>query len=121
MPIFGLGTDIIAVARLRDAAMKHPRLLKRIYTANELKHIESAGAAKWQRAAGKFAAKEAVAKAFGKSFSWQEVEILPDLGGKRPAVNLYGKAADALNGIILHLTISHCKEYASASAVLERL
>ena len=118
MAILGVGTDIIEISRVRDVSARQPRFMARVFTEAELAHIEQGGRAKWARAAGKFAAKEAVAKALGGSCSWREVEILPTANGK-PVPILRGRAADAAKGRCLHVSISHGKEYAVAVAVLE--
>ena len=116
--ITGIGTDIIEISRVRDLAARQPRLLARVLTEAERQHVENGGRMKWARAAGKFAAKEAVAKAFGRPLAWHDVEVLPDGGGK-PSPVLHGSAAGAALGLRLHVSISHGREYAIAVAVLE--
>lgn len=105
---------------MRDSATSRPRFLERVFTEAERLHIEQGCMMKWARAAGKFAAKEAIAKAFGRSFYWHEVEILPDEGGAPNAV-LHGRAAEAAVGRRLLVSVSHCRDYATAVAVLEEL
>lgn len=76
------------------------------------------------RAAGNFAVKEAVVKAFGTGFGRiqpVQVEVLRDQAGK-PYVNLYGAArqqADELGIINIQVSISNEKDYAVAFAVAE--
>jgi holo-[acyl-carrier-protein] synthase len=75
--------------------------------------------------AGNFAGKEAVSKALGtgfKGFYPIDIEILRTKLGT-PYVILYGKALKISKemGIQnIHISISHCKEYAIAYAVAER-
>jgi len=70
--------------------------------------------------AARFAAKEAVAKAFGRPFSWQEVEIYTEPSGK-PGVTLYGEALKAAgNAARVLVSVSHSEHYASAVAILVR-
>jgi holo-[acyl-carrier protein] synthase len=66
----------------------------------------------------RFAAKEAVIKALGKStsVSLREIEILSDPDGK-PLVNLYGRTQDQARGLGLNefaISLSHSREYAIA-------
>ena len=69
-----------------------------------------------QRFAGRFAAKEAVAKSLGNSFSWLDVEILTDEYGK-PVVRLTNRAENAAGGRKILVSISHCQTYAVAYAI----
>ena len=116
--ILGVGTDIIEISRIRKAAERQTRLFTRLFTAAELAHIEQGGRVKWNRAAGKFAAKEAIAKAIGNPCSWHDVEILPDTSGK-PIPTLHKRAAGAMKGRQLRISISHSRDYAIAVAILE--
>lgn len=68
--------------------------------------------------AGRFAAKEAVAKALGPPFGWLEVAILSEAGG-RPMVGLSGRAALAAEGLEVLVSISHSEHYASAFAIAQ--
>lgn len=119
--IYGIGTDIIEVKRIaKSIAQYNKKFLDRIFTSKEqeycLKHKDSE-----RHFAGRFAAKEAVVKAFGTGFidgiSWHDIEIVNDIKGK-PTVSLSSKFAD-FNIKNIHLSISHCDEYATAFAVYE--
>jgi len=116
--ILGVGTDIIEIARVREVAARQPRFMARVFTEAEIAHIEQGGEMKWARAAGKFAAKEAIAKAIGRPCSWRDIEVLPADNG-RPTVVLRGRAAQAANGARVRLSISHSRDYTIAVAVLE--
>lgn len=120
--VFGVGVDIIEVARIRRAYTKlGERFLKGVFTKKEiafsLKHSDPS-----ERLAARWAAKEAVAKALGTGFARgvrpNQIEII-DNERSRPTVNLAGKAADYLGDKRVHLTISHIKEYATAVALIE--
>src|SRR6476619_8394698 len=72
--IEAIGIDIIEIERMA-AAVSRPRFRERVFTQAERDYCgEAAGA---ERYAGRFAAKEAIAKALGPPLAWQEVEILP--------------------------------------------
>jgi holo-[acyl-carrier protein] synthase len=91
-PVVVVGVDLLEPARLlRAHARFGERLLRRVFTQTEL---DQAG---WriERLAGRFAAKEACAKALGTGMvnvAWREIEVLRLPGGK-PALRLYGRAA----------------------------
>lgn len=75
----------------------------------------------------RFAAKESFSKALGtglKGFSLNEVFIEKDCNGK-PLLRVTGKALEAMENsfgkdCILHVSLSHEKEYALAYVIIER-
>lgn len=116
----GLGNDIIEIKRIANAIQRHgQRFLDEIFTLQEqtycLLHQQSE-----RHFAGRFAAKEAVVKALGTGFSkgitWQDVEILNDSSGK-PNVFLSKPLKVRFDHPEILLSISHCKEYATAVAI----
>jgi holo-[acyl-carrier protein] synthase len=123
--ILGIGTDIIEVARIRASYERFgERFAARILLPGEtsycLSHKDPA-----PFIAARFAAKEAVSKAFGtgigKSLGWLDIEVRRKESGE-PFVELHGKGADLLKergARKLHLTISHTVQHATATAVLE--
>jgi len=118
MQILGVGTDIVEVERIADVCRRTPRFEKRVFTDSELADC-GRGANRFQRLAARFAAKEAVAKAFGCSFGWREVEIHVEPSGK-PTARLYGRASEAAGDAVVFVSLSHSREYAAAVAVLTR-
>ncbi len=117
MPILGVGTDIVEVSRIREVFDRQASFARRVFTENELAYCMGKES-KYLHLAARFAAKEAVAKALGSSFSWQDVEIINGSEG-RPWVLLHGKAKGIAGKAKLHITMSHTKEYAAAFAVVE--
>ena len=119
--IYGVGTDLCQIDRIARA-MENPRFAGRIYTAAERKRLENLCAERRaERAAGMFAAKEAVAKALGTGFAgfgFSDIEILSDEKGK-PVVHLHGGAAKIAPGAAVHLSVSHDAGMAIAFAVIE--
>lgn len=69
------------------------------------------------RVAGRWAAKEAVAKAVGVFLTWHDVEILND-DTRAPVVIIHSKHWDPRR-FRIHLSISHERNLAAAVAVLE--
>jgi len=108
--ILGIGIDIVDIGRIR-AAMRSPRFLSRILRPEEKPSCPSA---EW--VAGRWAAKEATAKALGIHLKWHDVAIESGSDGK-PAVRL----AEPLQrlDISIHLSISHERSYAVAMVVAE--
>ncbi|SEF60545.1 holo-[acyl-carrier-protein] synthase [Caloramator fervidus] len=117
--ILGVGVDIIEINRIEKIIKKNKRFLTKIYTNRELDYLKEKN---FESYAGYFCAKEAVSKALGTgiTFKWTDIEILKD--GSVPIVVLHNKAFQAANqkGIKrVHISISHCRDYATAFAVAE--
>jgi holo-[acyl-carrier protein] synthase len=113
------GVDIIEIARIEEVISRHgDRYLDRIYTAAELSQAHRNAAS----LAGRFAAKEAVAKALGTGIGevgWQEIEILGD-EQNAPLLNLFGaakKKSDELGLATWSVSISHSMSHAVAFVV----
>jgi holo-[acyl-carrier protein] synthase len=111
--IEGIGVDIIEIERIAES-IKRPRFRERIFTEAEREYCDASP----ERYAGRFAAKEAVAKALGRSLPWKDVEILSAPSGA-PLPRLHGAAAARLAGRRLLVSISHCRTYAVAQAIVE--
>ncbi|MCG8482690.1 MAG: holo-ACP synthase [Clostridia bacterium] len=123
--IVGIGTDIIEIDRIRSAMSKSEHsFLKRVFSEQEIKYYKM-NHYNISSVAGGFAAKEAVMKALGtglRGFKLIDIEILRDDLGK-PFVVLHNHAdriAKEKAIQIIHLSISHCQQYATAYAVAEK-
>ena len=122
--IFGSGVDIVEVFRMRDAIDKWgDNFLEKVFTPLEIKYSSSKRFS-CQHFAARFAAKEAVVKAFGepKKFpiKWTEIEVLNDDEGK-PMIKFYDdalklKKLKKIDKVIL--SMSHSKNYAVANVIL---
>lgn len=121
--IFGVGTDVLRIERIRAACEdSSDPFLKRTYTENER------GEALKRRLpiyyyATRFAGKEAVFKALRLSpeeVDLSEIEILTDSTGA-PYITFYGALRDFTKerGIAVHLSLSYESEEAVAFAVAE--
>ena len=123
--IFGIGTDIVEISRMEQNLSRHgERFAERILTEVELarysQHVKPA-----QFLAKRFAAKEAVAKAFGTGFrdglSLQHIGVVNDAHG-RPMLEFSGQAAEMLEKFNItrsHLSLSDEPHYAIAFVILE--
>ena len=115
------GTDIIEIERIKESIETlGERFLKKVFTPNEIQYCESKKVQKYQHYAARFAAKEAVYKAISDSLedkfllTWCDYEILNDEKGK-PSVKISKLDLSEIENI--DLSISHCKQYAIATAV----
>ncbi len=116
----GIGVDIVEVERIRELAeRKAERLEGRLFTACEL---QACRGGRYDKLAGRFAAKEAVSKALGTGVSgmgWHEIEIAEEESG-RPLVRLTGRAAAlaaSLGVTAIEVSIAHTSGVAVAFAV----
>lgn len=122
--ILGIGVDIVEISRMRKAVAKEA-FVKRVFTETEAAYCRSRGAGMAESFAGRFAAKEAVLKAFGTGLRegrMVDIEIINDELGC-PRLLLYGAFRDMAAAAGMQnawLSISHAKEYAVAQCVLER-
>ena len=124
--IMGSGVDIVEVVRIKKALRKWGKdFVNKVFTEKELAYSHKKRYA-YQHLAARFATKEAVLKAFGggwlRSLPWKDVEIVNDKKGK-PSVILHGEAKHLkrkrkIKSIVI--SISHTKNYAVASAILEK-
>lgn len=121
--IFGIGTDLIEINRIKEAINKYPKFLQKIYTSNEIQYCQSKNINKYQSYASRFAAKEAVAKSLyvglGRFIFFNEIEILNSEMGN-PYVILHGKSHFyflANNIADIKITLSSTRYYCIAYAV----
>jgi holo-[acyl-carrier protein] synthase len=123
--ILGVGIDIIEVSRIQASHERFgDRFLNRILHPNEIKycltHKEPA-----PFLAARFAAKEAISKAFGTGIGaqlgWKDMEVGRKESGE-PFVILHEggqKLLQARGGRTVLISLSHTQAYAAAAAVLE--
>lgn len=123
--IVGLGTDVVGIPRIREVLSRHPRrFLERWFDPRESAHI-AAVADGAERAAGRWAAKEAAAKALGTGFADgvvpTQIAVVPGPGGA-PRLDLAGAAlarAQGLGATRWHVSLSHADGVAVAVVILE--
>lgn len=116
------GTDIIEIERIKDSIEEtNNKFLNRVYTKKEIEYCESKKVQRYQHYAARFAAKEAVFKAISVkledkySICWKDIEIINDSQG-RPSITLQGNIQKNIEQI--DISLSHCKEYATANVVV---
>jgi holo-[acyl-carrier protein] synthase len=124
--ILGLGLDLVDVERLRKALDRSgDRFARRVFTVGEQAYC-TAKADPVAFYAARFAAKEAVAKAFGTgigaAIGWLDIEVVRNSAGV-PGILLSGKGAllAAQRGVTrVLLSLTHSGGMAAASVVLTR-
>ena len=123
--ILGLGLDISEIGRIEGALTRHgPAILQRLYTPDEVAYCESYKN-KFERYAGRFAAKEAGMKALGTGWRhgirWRDFEVVRQVSG-RPTLRLTGVAleiADRMGVKNISLSITHSGNLALAEVIFE--
>jgi holo-[acyl-carrier protein] synthase len=124
MTILGVGMDIVETKRIAESIERFgDRFLHRVFLEGEVAYSRSMKFPHLHLAT-RFAAKEAISKAFGTGIGhemgWRDLEIVREPGGA-PRVVLHGKA-EALaktRGVqAVHVSLSHTAEYGAASAVV---
>lgn len=107
--IVAVGIDIASIDRIKRA-LEHPRFATRFFTDEERELCLTPA-----QFAGRWAAKEAIAKAVSpRTFGWKDVSVGKDAQGK-PIVRAPLEKDEAL-----HVSISHERGTAVAVAILER-
>jgi holo-[acyl-carrier protein] synthase len=120
-----MGVDLAEVARIQAAIERHGEpFLRRVYTAAEREYCERFRN-RYERYAGRFAAKEAAMKALGtgwrRGVRWVDFEVVREPGG-RPTIRLDGaakKIAEELGVKRIALSITHTEAQALAQVIME--
>jgi holo-[acyl-carrier protein] synthase len=113
--IVGHGIDLIEIKRIEKAIKRFGKhFLTHVFLDEEIAYAER-NKNPSQHFAARFAAKEAVFKAFGDNpdISWKDIKILNDKHGKPICIFSDKKFK---NKILI--SISHTKHYAVASAII---
>ena len=128
--IYGIGTDICDVRRIRASIERHgERFAQKILSDGEMKtwHQRSA---RWpdrgvSYLATRFSAKEAFSKAIGLGMrmpmTWRNCEITKEPGGK-PCIVLHGALKDWFDArnLSAHVSVTDEADYAASFVVVEK-
>jgi holo-[acyl-carrier protein] synthase len=123
--IFGIGTDIVDVSRVKKLFGKSKNFKNRIFSAKEIKYCESKKN-KFASYSKRYAAKEAFVKALGTGFrkgiSFNEISINNKENGA-PFIELTGKTKMITKNLVkrtnnIYLSLSDEKKYALAMVVI---
>lgn len=124
MNLLGIGIDVVEVERIGSSIDEFgEKFLQRIFTKAEQDYCYSQKRPSIHFAA-RFAAKEAIAKAFGtgigKEITWLDMEITREPSGE-PKVLMTGvgkKYAEKMKVVDIKISLTHAEHYAAANAVV---
>jgi holo-[acyl-carrier protein] synthase len=125
MSVLGIGVDLVECARIQHSIDRFgEKFLHRVFTDGEIEYSMSMKFPA-RHLAARFAAKEAVSKAFGtgigKAMGWRNIDVRKKPSGE-PFLVFSGPAQElaAKRGVRSALiTLSHTEHHAVASVVLE--
>lgn len=124
MQLLGIGIDVVEVARIEQSITEFgQKFLDRIFTTAEQDYCQRQKRCQIHYAA-RFAAKEAVSKAFGtgigKDIGWLDLEVVRRPSGE-PEIVLGGRAkafAEERRVSAIKVSLTHAEHYAAANAVV---
>lgn len=125
MSVLGIGVDLVECARIQRSIDRFgDRFLHRVFTDGEIAYSMSMKFPA-RHLAARFAAKEALSKAFGtgigKAMGWRDIDVQKKASGE-PFVVLSGHAkelADRRAVRAVWITLSHTEDHAMAEIVIE--
>lgn len=125
MSVLGIGVDLVECARIQRSIDRFgDKFLHRIFTDGEIAYSMSMKFPA-RHLAARFAAKEALSKAFGtgigKAMGWRDIDVQKKPSGE-PFVVLSGHAkelADSRAVRAVWITLSHTDDHAMAEIVIE--
>lgn len=122
MAIVGIGVDVVDLARFTNLVERTPHIIDRLFTKTE--QVSADGhQLPVVSLAGRFAVKEAVAKALGApaGMAWHDCEVS---NGGAPTISIRGTVADVAANLLItnwHVSISHDGPVAIAYVIAERV
>jgi holo-[acyl-carrier protein] synthase len=122
MAIVGIGVDVVDLARFTNLVDRTPQIVDRLFTKAEQVSAEGHQLSV-ASLAGRFAVKEAVAKALGApaGMAWHDCEVS---NGGAPTISIRGTVADVAANLLItnwHVSISHDGPVAIAYVIAERV
>ena len=123
--IAGIGTHIVEVDRMREVIKRWgEKFLRRVFSAREITYCFSMHDP-YPHLSARFAAKEAAVKALSatdldRRIHISDFEVGNEVSG-RPYLILHKNVKDMIGDIVLHITLSHERNYALATVIAERL
>ncbi len=113
-----IGIDLVDLTRFESSLNRTPGLIKRLFTDYEIEQGSNRNQA--LHLAGRFAAKEALAKALGvpPGLSWHEVEVLR-LESGRPSFEFSGGVLALVADKNVKVSISHDGGFVIAMVIIE--
>jgi holo-[acyl-carrier protein] synthase len=113
-----IGIDIIKVSRIEKAINRWgDNFIDKIFTKNEKQYCKNK-IGKSQCYAARYAVKESFYKAKNHNYGWKAIEV--KTGGK-PVISILNKELEKeMEGIKIHVSLSHTNDTAIAAVLLEK-
>jgi holo-[acyl-carrier protein] synthase len=128
MAILGIGYDLVTVSEFAEQMNRPGTAMLSSFRPGERRYAESKSTDPARHYAVRWAAKEAVIKAWASSRfarppavgdnAYVQIEVVNDAWG-RPSIKLHDEAAEFLPGAIIHLSLTHDGDMAGAMVVIE--
>ncbi|WP_299557292.1 holo-ACP synthase [uncultured Mycolicibacterium sp.] len=128
MAVVGVGIDLVSIPDFAEQLERPGTAFAEMFTPGERRDAADRSSSAPRHLAARWAAKEAVIKAWsGSRFAQRpvlpegihrDIEVITDNWG-RPRVRLSGAIAEHLAGVTIHLSLTHEGDTAAAVAVLE--
>ena len=128
MAIVGLGIDLVSIPDFAEQVDQPGTVFAETFTPGERRDAADKSSSAARHLAARWAAKEAVIKAWsGSRFAQRpvlpegihrDIEVVTDMWG-RPRVRLSGAIAEHLADVTIHVSLTHDGDTAAAVAVLE--
>ncbi len=130
MAIVGVGIDLVFIPDFAEQVDRPGTIFAETFTPGERRDAADKSSLAARHLAARWAAKEAVIKAWsGSRFAQRpvlpegihrDIEVITDMWG-RPKVRLSGAIAEHLADVVIHVSLTHEGENAAAVAILETL
>ena len=130
MAIIGVGIDLVCISDFAEQVDRPGTVFAETFTPGERRHAADKSSDAARHLAARWAAKEAVIKAWsGSRFAQRpvlpegihrDIEVISDMWG-RPKVRLTGAIAEHLADVAIHVSLTHEGDTAAAVAVLETI
>jgi holo-[acyl-carrier protein] synthase len=128
--IVGVGIDVVFIPDFADQVDQPGTVFAETFTPGERRDAADKSSLAARHLAARWAAKEAVIKAWsGSRFAQRpvlpegihrDIEVITDMWG-RPKVRLTGAIAEHLAEVVIHVSLTHEGDTAAAVAILETL
>jgi holo-[acyl-carrier protein] synthase len=126
--IVGVGIDLVSISEFAEQVDQPGTVFAETFTPGERRDASDKSSSAARHLAARWAAKEAVIKAWsGSRFSHRpvlredihrDIEVITDMWG-RPKVRLTGEIAEHLKNVTIHVSLTHEADTAAAVAILE--
>lgn len=130
MAVVGVGIDLVSIPAFAEQVDQPGTVFAETFTPGERRDAADRSSMAARHLAARWAAKEAVVKAWsGSRFAQRpvlpegihrDIEVVTDMWG-RPKVRLTGAIAEHLADTVIHVSLTHDGDTAAAVAIIETL